>query len=282
MIVKRFEEIAARYGDKVALKTLDISLTYHGLNSLANRAARSILQLYPGAGLPPDRHPVGLLMETGVEAAAAVLAVLKANKIYVPIDPTYPVKRLQYMVQHLDTRLIVTDTRHMELANTLAAEAPGKITILDIQCLDPDLPANNLELETPPNLPAYVLQTSGSKGYPKGVIQTRENVLFFADRYIDALRITPGDSISFLSSFYHDGALQDIYTALLSGAALYPFSIRHRGVTEIAHWLTKEKITVYHSVPTVFRHFAETLTGETRFPCLRVICMGGNPFVSMI
>jgi non-ribosomal peptide synthetase component F len=83
--------------------------------------------------------------------------------------------------------------------------------------------------------------------------------------------------MSFLSAFHHDGAIQDIYGTLLSGAALYPFDIRRRGAAEIAHWLIKERITVYHSIPTVFRYFAATINGETRFPGLRLICMGGEP-----
>jgi amino acid adenylation domain-containing protein len=277
VIVKRFEEIADGYGDKVAIKGGDIHLTYHGLNSLVNRLARMILHLYPGAGLPLGQHTVGLLLEPGIEGTVAVLAALKARKIYVPFDPTYPVQRLEYMLRHFDIRLLVTDNQHMEIAKTLTTHASEKIALLNIQHPDPNVSSGNLELEAEPDQPAYILQTSGSKGYPKGVVQTCGNLFFFTDRYIDALHITPGDRISFLSSFYHDGTVEDIYPALLSGAALYPFNIRRKGAAEIADWLIKERITVYHSVPTVFRYFAGTLSGESRFPGLRVICMGAEP-----
>jgi len=277
VIVKRFEEIAAVYGDKVAIKLGDTHLTYHGLNSLVNRVARMILHLYPGTGLPLDQHTVGLLLETGIEGAAAVLATLTARKIYVPLDPSYPVQRLEYMLRYFDIRLLVTDNEHMEIAKTLTTHAAERITLLDIQHPDPNVSSANLELEAEPDQPAYILHTSGSSGYPKGVVQTCGNLFFFTDRYIDALRITPGDRISFLSSFYQDGTVEDIYPALLSGAALYPFNIRRRGTAEIADWLIKERITVYHSVPTVFRYFTAALASESRFPDVRVICMGAEP-----
>jgi non-ribosomal peptide synthetase component F len=68
----------------------------------------------------------------------------------------------------------------------------------------------------------------------------------------------------------------DIYAALLNGAALYPFNVKEKGIQQLIDWLVTEQISVYHSVPTLFRHITNYLTQETSFPKLRVINLGGE------
>lgn len=278
MIIKRFEEIAARYPDKVAVKSGAKALTYRCLNRTANGLGHAVLASYPGPVLPGDAQTVALLFSHGAHLAAAVLAVLKTGKTYVPFDAGYPEKRLTGMCEHFDIRLIVTVTGHMELAEKLAAAASKEVVILNMETL-PHGPAENLNLSLHGDCIAYILLTSGSMGKPKGVLQTRGNLWFFVESYIKALNITPGDRVSFLSSLSHDGTVEDIYPALLSGAGLYPYDIEGGDMADMANWLAKERITVYHSVPTVFRYFSAVLNNRDRFPYLRVACLGGEPLM---
>jgi acyl-coenzyme A synthetase/AMP-(fatty) acid ligase/acyl carrier protein len=64
--------------------------------------------------------------------------------------------------------------------------------------------------------------------------------------------------------------------ALLNGAALCPFNLREQGVEGLAEFLLRERITIYVSAPTVFRHFARTLTAAEAFPDLRIVRLGGE------
>ncbi|MCP5052650.1 MAG: amino acid adenylation domain-containing protein, partial [bacterium] len=82
-----------------------------------------------------------------------------------------------------------------------------------------------------------------------------------------------------------DASNMDIYGALLNGAAVYPFDIKQEGkLVHLIHWLREEKITIYHSVPTVYRYFTDTLADQSeanektkdQFPHLRLIIMGGE------
>ena len=57
--------------------------------------------------------------------------------------------------------------------------------------------------------------------------------------------------------------------------ALYPYQVTHEGVADLAAWLNREAITIYVSVPVLFRHFVGSLTAE-RFPCLRMIQLGSD------
>jgi acyl-coenzyme A synthetase/AMP-(fatty) acid ligase len=68
-----------------------------------------------------------------------------------------------------------------------------------------------------------------------------------------------------------------LFGALLNGATVCTFGIRDAGVEGLAPWLIAEKITVYISAATVFRHFIHTLTGHERFPDLRLVRLGSEP-----
>ena len=68
-----------------------------------------------------------------------------------------------------------------------------------------------------------------------------------------------------------------MFGALLSGASIHVLDSKAEGLAPLAHWLGQQQITIYHSVPTAFRHFSETLTRDKTFPHLRCIVLGGEP-----
>jgi non-ribosomal peptide synthetase component F/acyl carrier protein len=121
------------------------------------------------------------------------------------------------------------------------------------------------------------MYTSGSTGRPKGVTQTHENVLYYTGNWTRLFSITASDRMTLFSSFCHDGSVQDMFGALLNGAALYPYDIKNREeCVQLPEFLLKEKITIWHSVPSLFTYFASTLTGAETFPDLRFILLGGE------
>ncbi|MCP4217867.1 MAG: amino acid adenylation domain-containing protein, partial [bacterium] len=276
MIVRKFEEIVERFGNRPAIKSADTSLTYRQLNDRVNRLARRILDAYPAQDPDNGTQTVGLFFGHGPDVVIALLAVLKAGKTYVPFDISYPANRLGFMLEHFEVRLLVTNSANMESANRLKADAAGEIAIVAGDEPAPHISAENPALEVHEDKPAYILLTSGSDGKPKGVVQSRGNLYFFARNYIRELNISHDDRLSFLSSISHDGTVEDVYPALLTGACLCPFNIREQGMTDMGKWMAGEEISVYHSVPTVFRHFAATLADTDGFPLVRIICMGAE------
>ncbi|MFS8087174.1 MAG: AMP-binding protein, partial [Acidobacteriota bacterium] len=124
--------------------------------------------------------------------------------------------------------------------------------------------------------PAYILYTSGSTGRPKGVIQNHRNVLHFIRVYANNLHINSTDRLTLLSSYCFDASVMDIYGALLNGATLYPIDIKRNGFAGLSEHVSNESITIYHSTPTVYRYFVETLTEPNGFPRLRLIVLGGE------
>ncbi len=250
-IPARFERQVSRYPDRRAIKAGTQELTYGELNRVANRVARAVLAME----IPPD-EPVALLLDHGPSLIAAILGVLKAGRIYLPLDPSFPAARNRYIIRDAGATLVLTNDR--------------------LDNLDPALADSNLDLPVSPDAPAYILYTSGSTGRPKGVVQSHRNVLWDVREYTNTLHISPDDRMTLLYSASVNGAVRGIFGALLNGALLYPFDIRREGLNGLADLLIREEITFYHSVPSVFRHFVATLRGRERFPSLRVIRFGGE------
>jgi surfactin family lipopeptide synthetase A len=107
-IPERFEQQVRLCGDRLAIKSEKVSLTYECLNQTANRLARKILAVR-GDGVAA----VALMFEHDAGVLAAMLGVLKAGKFYLVLDPSYPSDRLAYMLADSGAELIITDSKNL-------------------------------------------------------------------------------------------------------------------------------------------------------------------------
>ena len=130
--------------------------------------------------------------------------------------------------------------------------------VIALDLIDPGLDAGNLDLDIAPERLGSILYTSSSTGEPKGVIQNHRNILHCVLRYTNGNHVSARDRISLLASTAFAASVPDIFGALLNGARLLPFSVREHSFTELANWLNQEDISIYHSVPTLFRHWCVT------------------------
>ena len=269
-IPERFERQAAKFPQRVAVKSADGELTYDDLNRAANRLARAIL-----ARRGPDEEPVALLFEQGPAAIVAIMGALKAGKIYVPLDPLhFPPAKLAAMLEDSGAALVVTDGKNLALGERLA-DGAREVIVLDR--LDPSANAENPGLVLTADRLAYILYTSGSTGEAKGVAQSHRNVLHFIRNYTNDVNVGPEDRQSLLYSCSVAASVKNIFGALLNGAALVSLNLKAEGPARLAAWLEQEGITLCQMVPTVFRHFAGRLTGREAFPSLRGLYLGGEP-----
>lgn len=267
-IPTRFEQQVCLYPDRVAVKTAHEALTYEALNALANQIAWALLDRL-GSGA----EPVALLFEPGAPLVAATLGLLKAGKIYAPLDPTFPAPRLAATLADTQARLIVTHSAHRALAQ---AVAPLGCQVLTVDAEVSHLATANPALPIAPDTLAYIFYTSGSTGRPKGVLHSHRTVLHAIAGFTNAMHICSADR---LTSFYACGVIalmKDMLQALLNGAALHPFGVKSAGLVRLASWLRQEGLTMYHSTPTLFRHLCGALTGVEGLPGLRLVRLGGE------
>ena len=267
-IPSRFEKQVRRSPTSLAVRTEQHDLTYETLDLQSSLIANAIL-----ARRGPVQEPIALLLDQGAPMVSAIMGVLKAGKFYVPLDPLYPDARNAFILKDTNARLILADEGHINQAGRFAVDV---LSIAEADAYQ----AHNLTVDVSPNDLASVLYTSSSTGKPKGIMQTHRNLLGITMNYTNGLAISSSDRISCIPYYTFTAAAMDILAALMNGAALFPYDIRRHGVAGLGDWLRREKITVCHTVPTVFRHFAGTLTDEERFPHLRIMDFGGETVYS--
>ena len=267
-IAGRFEKIARLHPHRLAVKTRKRALTYDDLNQAANRVAHALIERRGEAN-----EPIALLLENDAPMIAAILGVLKAGKMYVPLDISYPRASLAHILEDSGAGVVVTDTGSFSSANELAHSG---LQLVNLDDIDGNSPAPNPDLTISPESLVYILYTSGSTGKPKGVVHNHRNVLHEIMNYTNAVHIGVDDRLALLSSPSFADAVRTTYGALLNGAGLYPLNIRAEGLAHLGDWLIGQEITIYRSVPAVFRQFAGALTDNENFPRLRAIYSAGD------
>ncbi|WP_069162745.1 non-ribosomal peptide synthetase/MFS transporter [Nocardia altamirensis] len=189
-----FEGCAATTPDAPALTFRDATISYGDLNRRANRLARRLR----AEGVQSGAR-VAICLDRGFDLFTAMWAVLKAGAAYVPLDPTYPRDRLDYMLADCRAQVVIDDAY-------LSAETPSD---------DTDLPSVNTAHD-----PAYLIYTSGSTGKPKGVVVTHGNLVHAAGMWQHAYDLRAEWTYQQAASFSFDMFVGETLRALTTGGRL--------------------------------------------------------------
>ena len=174
LLHRRFEAQVARTPDAPALSMDGERLAYAELDRRANRLARHLRAAGVRAG-----ERVALLLERSMEMIVALLAVLKAEAAYVPLDPSHPAERLAAALADSGAVLLVT-AGNQDSFGVPAIRLDAERDAIGRHAAERLDGSESLGIDA--ELPAYVIYTSGSTGKPKGVIVSHANVdrLFMA------------------------------------------------------------------------------------------------------
>ena len=268
-IHQRFEKQAKKYALRTAVKDPDQTLTYETLNNTANNIAHAILRKKA-----PRAGQVAFVLENTAYAISTLLGILKANKSYVPLDPSFPKDRTAYMFEYSESELIVTDSAHRDLAAAIAGKT---VPILLIDDIDIRRSAENPNLTTDPQCMAYLLFTSGSTGKPKGIAFCHRNLLHTTMCLINNLHISADDRMTQLHSTSFAASVVDIYCPLLNGGSVYPWDVKTRGIAGLSSWLRREAVTCIQWIPTPFRQLMGSLKEGEQFGSVRLVVMASEP-----
>ncbi|WP_160164449.1 non-ribosomal peptide synthetase [Pedosphaera parvula] len=206
-----FEDKAARYPESIAVIDVNESLTYRELNERSNQLAHYLKR----CGLQPEQC-VGVYLERSVRMVVALLACLKAGGAYLPLDQSFPRKRLGFMLIDSKASMIITEEEFSHEFKECSAR-----TI----CLDKEADEIAEESLTNPapgstgERLAYVIYTSGSTGKPKGVC-TPHRAITRTVLNTDYVHLDQSIVMAQATNASFDAAIWEIWGALLNGARL--------------------------------------------------------------
>lgn len=230
---------------KVAITDEKNSITYSEFNRRINILAHKLQEL----GLNKGDY-VAIFMEKGIDALVALYAVMKAEGVYVPLDPTYPSDRLNYILDDAKVKLIIKD-------NSIIDASIPQMNISDIEWVGNE---SNTNRHIKPTDLAYCIYTSGTTGRPKGVMVEHKGVYNLRNYFTNNLKITKDDVVVQFANLVFDASVWEMTMGLLTGASLVvPSKEEQKDYRKFNEMAKKAKV----SVATLPPIFYENLEGFT-------------------
>ncbi len=263
--------------ENTAVRFKNTSLSYDDFNKKTNRLAHKLIDC--GAG--PETI-IGVYMERSLEMAIALVAVLKSGGAYLPLDPSLPQKRIEYLIEDSKIPILLTQEH---LKNDLSKiDKAGHIKTITVNSdeLENIKNSENPECRTTQDNLAYVIYTSGSTGQPKGAEITHRGIcnrlLWMKDEY----GLSPKDCILQKTPFGFDVSVWEFFLPFISGSSLVMAEPgTHRDNSNLIKIIKDENITILHFVPSMLNQFLEE-PGAKECTSLRdVICSGEELPVSV-
>ncbi len=210
-MIERLEQRFIQSAERPALNIAGTSLSYRQLH-VHSRAIQQRLQPL----LDQHQGPlvVGICLPKCSALYAGILAILGSGAVYLPLEPSHPLQRQQYILENAGAVLLLHDGEH-PLSETMPGLDISGIDIGDVN-LDQPLMRKRPDLDAP----CMALYTSGTTGHPKGVLLSQANLAHFTAWYAAYVQLTEQSRALQFSSLSFDSSLIDIFPTLLQGAEL--------------------------------------------------------------
>ncbi|HXT13773.1 MAG TPA: non-ribosomal peptide synthetase [Candidatus Angelobacter sp.] len=271
-VLSLFERQAQRDPAAAAVSSPRGSLTYGELNELAEKTA-ALLRAH---GIGPEVL-VGLCVPRSPATLVAALAIFKSGGAYLPLDPSEPEARLNFMFNDAGVRVVITEH---SLKEKISGASRCVITLDDLGHLieSPPAPENAAaKNSTAPDSKslAYVIFTSGSTGTPKGVEVTHGSLSNLVSWHQNAFNVIPQDRASCVARVGFDAAVWEIWPYLTAGASLHiPEDDKLKDPEAFQSWLIEKRITIsFVPTPMTERLLALRWPANTS---LRIMLTGGD------
>jgi len=263
----------AAHPDRPAVHHRDRTLTYAELDRVAGRVARHL----HGRGVR-GTQPVAVVSDRHLDWVAAMLGVLRAGAVYLPVRPDFPPSRVEDQLTRAGCQVALTDTSGARLMDAVRQLGGWQGTALSIvELLNRDAPGAE---PTPPALgdPAYIYFTSGSTGRPKGAICEHAGMINHLWAKIDEHGLGPDDVVAQTASQCFDISLWQICAPLLVGGRCVVVDLDEQlDVAAFAALLARHRVSTVQIVPSYLEVLLAHLeAGAVRLPGLRSVSVTGE------
>ena len=272
-VLEYLEDAVLKYPDKVAFIDANKQITFRQTKERALCIADAIRLRINGR-----RQPILVYLPKSVECITSFMGILYSGNFYTPIDIKFPFPKVEGILNVLEPKLILTDTKNKVklLGNGVAEEK-----ILDIN----SIPLVGSKTDSKFYLkdiistdPVYTFFTSGSTGVPKGVVINNLSILDYIDWACEKFKINESTIMGNQSAFYFDISTQDIYATLKCGATLVIipetyFVFPARAV----EFINKHKVNYLYWVPSAFVNISKlNILEEMPLLYVKTMIFGGE------
>src|SRR5438477_11495360 len=279
-IPAQFEQTLSAFPDKTAVFGGDESLTFRQLHAEAAATAQALASLGVLAG---DR--VGICMQKNLDQVIAILGLLWANAIFVPIHPVLHAEQIGHMVDDCDMKLLITDsTRITELRDAthgpiVVGHGPAEEEMSSLKELRQKCRNAPVFFRAKPKNTAAIIYSSGSTGKPKGIMISHRNLADGSRIVASYLGTKATDRIAGVLSLNFDHGLNQLLQTLYAGASLYLHNLIFP--RDLFRLLATKRITALPLMPVIItRMFDPQLPGpdaDLDFSALRYVSTTGGP-----
>ncbi|HED34639.1 MAG TPA: amino acid adenylation domain-containing protein [Gammaproteobacteria bacterium] len=260
-----FEARVSEFGDKVAVICEDQKITYKELSDQSNQFANYLID----QGIEKNML-IGVCLERSVDMLVSIMGILKAGGCYIPLDPEYPIDRIQFMLDNSFAENVVTQQsilQQLDFPSSVKLILIDENTEIRTQKTDsPDVNVKGGDL-------AYIIYTSGSTGKPKGVMVPHGAVANFLSSMAENPGLESADTLLAVTTLSFDIAVLELYLPLSQGATVVLASTDEASDgDDLIDLMSEHKVSIMQATPATWRLLLSCeWEGDTS---LKVLCGG--------
>jgi len=234
-VIERLQQSLIEHAERPALHLAEQSISYRQLHDHSRAIQQQLLAMLEAH---PQPWVVGICLPKCDALFASILAILGSGAVYLPLEPSHPLQRQQYILENAGAVLLLHDGAH-PLSDSMSGLDVCRIDRTEV---DLTLP---LMLRRPGlDSPCMALYTSGTTGHPKGVLLSQANLAHFTAWYADYVQLHAESRVLQFSSLSFDSSLIDIFPTLLEGAELVvPDDNQRRDPLQLVALIRRRQLT---------------------------------------
>lgn len=250
--------------DDQAVYSTDLCMTYRELDHFSSLLACHLMEL--GVTL---ETVVPICFEKSAWTVIAMLGIMKAGGVFMPMDPTHPYERRKALIEQLNAQYVLTSVESAYSCEDIA----DNVTVLSKTLLDELMSTMNVasaSFKSEPSSAAYILFTSGSTGQPKGIVVEHKAISSSMISHGREFGLSKSSRVLQFASYVFDVSVSEILTTLVYGGTVCVPSGTER-MQDIAGFINKAKADVAMLTPS----FVTTFSPKD-VPGLKVLILGGE------